>query len=634
MRIAIIENCDYKGFFNKNLNINKFIYRKEDQCYYTFYSDCKDISVEQYKVIAEYLCSLKYYYHKELMHYNGKEAHKFYDIEKSQQLAKSLNCDIFAPGVYHSTIIEHKVDVSGGYAIEITDQIILSVIKYLKLIKMPYDLVYRREEPDYEATYDNFWRGLDSWSDIIIDDDNYLCCDDGYRIFRVNAMLADKIYLPSDWNANYHAIIESGKRWGVIDLNGKMLLKPQPYKIKETYSDFCVIESDVSSSCMSYDGVILMPFTSQEFCIHYDRYVEINCNKFKLLYDLKFQRLILNAYYEDLLKVDENIIIVQLPDGYVDIYNHYSLKLNSETLKSAYIEPYTNKVVCNSINGWFLLDSDGKKIIIDNENRYCSIQIEKNGYICLKQKKTNDYYIYGLADMEGNILFPCYSDSPIRFFQDNDNSYFILKKYKKQYICNRGGVIISSEYDLIKKGQDGICIAYNGEFSFYYDGTISYDNGIFYAIDFNGKVKFTLECQELSSFRDGLANIMFNNKYGCINKNGQIVIAPMYDSLGGFSCGLIPARKQSCWGYIDQFNNIIIPFQYDNAYTFNEKGEAYVEINGYRKRINAKGEYIGDEEQLQDSHYYHYDSIDDDVYIKDGIAEAFNDNSSNYWNID
>jgi hypothetical protein len=108
----------------------------------------------------------------------------------------------------------------------------------------------------------------------------------------------------------------------------------------------------------------------------------------------------------------------------------------------------------------------------------------------------------------------------------------------------------------------------------------------------------------------------------------------MYDSLDGFSCDLIPARKRTRWGYIDQFNNIVIPFQYDNAYTFNENGEAYVEIDGYRKRINTKGEYIGDEERLQNSHHYHYDSIDDDAYIKDGIAEAFNDDPSNYWNID
>ncbi|MBO5919327.1 MAG: WG repeat-containing protein [Bacteroidales bacterium] len=636
MRIAIIENCDYRCIYTGNLSIDdEYNYRLEGHCLYKFYSDCKDISVEQYNVIAEYLCSLKRFYHENILHYNCIEAHKFYDIENSQQLAKSLNCDIFEPGVYHSNIIEHKVDESGGYGLDKTDQIIISVIKYLKLIKMPYDaLFYRRSEPDYEAIYGSYWQGLDSWSDIVIDNDNYLCCDNGYNIFRVNAMFADKIYVSSQWES--HAIIELDKRWGIVDVNGKILLKPQPYKIRETYSDFCVIESEESSSCMSYDGDILMPFTSQEFCIHYCRYAEINYNNFKLLYDLKFQRLILNACYEYLDKVDKNIIIVRLSNGFVDIYNHYSLKLNSEIVKSAYIEPYTNKIVCNSSNGWFLLDGDGKKIIIDDENRYCYIEIKKDGYICLKQRKPNDYHIYGLADMEGKVIFPCYSDSPIRFFQDNDNSYFILKKYKKQYICNKKGMIISSKYDLIKKGQDGICIAYNGEFSAYDDGTIIYHNGTFYAIDFNGKVIFSMECQDLSSFRNGLSNIMLNYKYGCINKNGEIVIAPMYDSLGGFSCGLIPARKHkmTSWGYIDKFNNIVIPFQYDYAYTFNENGEAYVEIDGYRKRINTKGEYIGDEEQLQNSHHYHYDSIDDDAYIKDGIAEAFNDDPSNYWNID
>ncbi len=48
------------------------------------------------------------------------------------------------------------------------------------------------------------------------------------------------------------------------------------------------------------------------------------------------------------------------------------------------------------------------------------------------------------------------------------------------------------------------------------------------------------------------------------------VIAPQYENAGFFSDGLAAVKKDGKWGYIDQENNVVIPFVYDAAGIFNE----------------------------------------------------------------
>ena len=95
---------------------------------------------------------------------------------------------------------------------------------------------------------------------------------------------------------------------------------------------------------------------------------------------------------------------------------------------------------------------------------------------------------------------------------------------------------------------------------------------------------------------------MMNDKYGKINTEGEIIIQPKYDKLEAYENGLIAACKDCQWGYIDCNDNVIVDFQYEVADSFDECSYST--------------------------------SIDDDTYIKDGLAEAFNDDPSNYWNID
>lgn len=622
MKIAIVENyrCDSTYIGNPQRDEDD-LFSVEYSYVYTFYSDSKEISIDKYKIIGNFLRTHNKSRRETSDYRISEEATQTYDIEKTNTLAKELGCQTFEPGISPLNIFRHKIHIDYCTA-EVIEHMTLPVIKYIKLTK--------GESHTHNKQY---WRGVDLWSGICVDDDNNLCCANGYRVFRISTLQADLMYMP--FNSDYsqkHAVIVKDNQWGVIDSTGNIVVDYQKYKITEVYNTFCVVESDGCHSCINLEGKVLMPFTSQELTIHYERYAEVVYNNFKLLYDLRESKLILNASYKALQTIFKSFTIVETDCGSVDIYDDVSLKLNSEPLES--VDIYNDSaIVCKSSRGWIVYDSDGCVLLHDTENKYSAIKITDDGHIRLTQKKSNNYRIHGLADGKGLLIFPCYSDSPIKIFRHNGESYYILQKYNKEYLCNRNGEVLSAKFDLIKKGREGICIAYDGQYIKEPD-RINYINGIFHAITLDGKILFSLSCQNLFLFRSGLATIKQNDKYGKVNLNGEIVIPPTYDDIGVLSNGLIAVRIDGRWGYIDVNNNVVIDARYDKVYTFSEKGEADVELGGNSARINTKGEYVEDWQRIPEYDSRYYDTVDDDTYIRDGIAEAFNDDPTNYWNID
>jgi len=50
------------------------------------------------------------------------------------------------------------------------------------------------------------------------------------------------------------------------------------------------------------------------------------------------------------------------------------------------------------------------------------------------------------------------------------------------------------------------------------------------------------------------------DKWGYIDKEGNMVIPPVYDEAHIFSGGLAPVKFNSKWGYIDTKGDIVRPF--------------------------------------------------------------------------
>ena len=134
--------------------------------------------------------------------------------------------------------------------------------------------------------------------------------------------------------------------------------------------------------------------------------------------------------------------------------------------------------------------------------------------------------------------------------------------------------------------------------------------GLFVAVTTNGEAIFidrhgerAIDCtfEVAGEFAEGKAPVIpkgrgIGGKMGFVDRNGQIVIAPRYDYIQGFSEGLAAVEIDGEYGYIDHLGRMAIEPQFAHAEPFknglakimNGKG-VWPQNEGY---INKNGEYV------------------------------------------
>ena len=71
-------------------------------------------------------------------------------------------------------------------------------------------------------------------------------------------------------------------------------------------------------------------------------------------------------------------------------------------------------------------------------------------------------------------------------------------------------------------------------------------------------------------FHEGRGPVMVGGKYGFVDATGAIVIEPSYDFAGDFYDGLAAVKIGEKWGYIDPTGKLVIPATFDGASDFSE----------------------------------------------------------------
>lgn len=92
---------------------------------------------------------------------------------------------------------------------------------------------------------------------------------------------------------------------------------------------------------------------------------------------------------------------------------------------------------------------------------------------------------------------------------------------------------------------------------------------------------------------EGYCQFRIYNKLGFMDRKGNWIIEPLYDSLWEFDEeGYCRAEINKKWGYIDRKGNWIIEPLYDYLWGFDEKGYCLVQINKKKGSIDRKGNWI------------------------------------------
>jgi hypothetical protein len=91
------------------------------------------------------------------------------------------------------------------------------------------------------------------------------------------------------------------------------------------------------------------------------------------------------------------------------------------------------------------------------------------------------------------------------------------------------------------------------------------------------------------AFSGGLAVLEKDGKYGYIDRSGETVMAPQFDSADSFSEGLAAVRSGRRWGFVDTSGSTVIDAKFDQAGSFSQK-LAPVRLNGIWGYINPSGQ--------------------------------------------
>ena len=122
------------------------------------------------------------------------------------------------------------------------------------------------------------------------------------------------------------------------------------------------------------------------------------------------------------------------------------------------------------------------------------------------------------------------------------------------------------------------------------DTVIIKQNGLWGAVSGKGVELVSPKYKEIAGYGDFLLTMkMPDGKFGAINlKTGKEVIPPLYEALGRPGDGVVAARRDGKWGYLDTAGTVIVPAKYDEAFAFNG-GNAAVKLGDKRLFIDKTG---------------------------------------------
>lgn len=106
-------------------------------------------------------------------------------------------------------------------------------------------------------------------------------------------------------------------------------------------------------------------------------------------------------------------------------------------------------------------------------------------------------------------------------------------------------------------------------------------------VDRNLKIVIAPRFDEASPFQDGMARVLMGGAYGYINTKGDLVIPATYEEAHGFSEGLAGVVRKQRWGFIDKQGKVVIPFSYDDVWEFSD-GLAKAQLGADMGFINKR----------------------------------------------
>ena len=299
----------------------------------------------------------------------------------------------------------------------------------------------------------------------------------------------------------------------------------------------------------------------------------------------KNMKIVIACIYEEAYTFVEGLARVKLNGkyGFIDktgrqivLCNYLSANNFCDGLASVY-----------QYGGWGFVDIKGREII---KCQYKSVGDFCDGYAYVWYKGVKNYNdkweclnnSHGYINQYGHEVFPEKFDWAYSFHDglalvkiDNGNIY--KSDIQRFFIDKQGNRIIEcSKYDIVDD-------------CFYEGFACVQENDKYGYIDKNGELIIPCEYDFALPFTCGRACVKIDNKYGYIDKNGEWIIPCIYDFASSYKYGRACVTLDEQMGSIDESGRVIIPFEFDDVFWL-DKDWAAVQVKGKWGFINTKKE--------------------------------------------
>jgi len=218
---------------------------------------------------------------------------------------------------------------------------------------------------------------------------------------------------------------------------------------------------------------------------------------------------------------------------------------------------------------WFYISVSGEEVLTDVVTD--KIYDFKNGVAFIRQDD-----LIGLIDVAGKVIV--------------EPKFLKIKKFINGY----AKIQETGKWGLIDvKGQYFVKPVYDA-ISNVYGGNVTAKKGEIHGLIVAGEFKGVEGAQKIWDFsrNNKITHAKKNDKIGFIDSKGNWIVEPVYDKVRSFKNGLAPVCKEKKWGYIDLTGKVVIPLKYRDAELFSNDGLAPVKSSKLWGFIDKEGKEV------------------------------------------
>lgn len=163
---------------------------------------------------------------------------------------------------------------------------------------------------------------------------------------------------------------------------------------------------------------------------------------------------------------------------------------------------------------------------------------------------------YGLIDVFGTTTIPFKYE---KLKEYTGNTYLAKFDGKWGLIAENGDSIVGFKYDFIGEMSDGRAVVELDDAFNYMDKKGN--------LILNEWIETYPEYKQLAAFTDGYAKIEFDNGYNFVDTLGKKLFSTEKEDVGTYG-SLIAVKKNEKWGYVNKNGNLVIAYNFTSAHSF------------------------------------------------------------------